>query len=128
MRIAVVGLSDKPERESYKVAQYLVEQGFDIIPVNPAIDEWNGRKSFSSLLEVEGKVDIVDIFRRSEFVPEIVDEAIRIGAKVVWMQLGIRNDEAAKKARDAGIIAVMDKCIKIEHRNGRLSGIINNNV
>lgn len=115
--IAVVGLSDKPDRPSFDVATYLAKHGYTIIPVNPMIKEWKGIKSYSSLLEIpkEIKIDIVDIFRKSEDVPPIIDEAIKIGAKTVWMQLGIINQEAAKKAESVGLNVVTDKCIKIEH-------------
>ena len=114
--IAVVGLSDKKERTSHQIAHYLLENGYNVIPVNPNIEEWHGMKSYKSLLDIEEKVDIVDIFRKSEFVPEIVDDAIKIRAPVVWMQLGIVNEEAAEKARKAGIKVIMDRCIRIEHQ------------
>jgi predicted CoA-binding protein len=123
--IAVVGLSDRPERDSYRVAEYLQEQGYAIIPVNPNLHEWKGIKAYTSLSDVPDKVDIVDIFRRSEHVPGIVQEAIRIGAKAVWMQLGVVHEGAAEKARAAGLGVVMDRCIKIEHsalRIKRLQG------
>ncbi len=115
--IAVVGLSDKPERPSYDVASYLIGKGYRIIPVNPMISEWKGLKAYGSLSDIpkEERVDVVDIFRRSEDVPPVVDEAIRIGAKAVWMQLGIVNEGAAAKAREAGLSVVMDRCMKIEH-------------
>ncbi len=113
--VAVVGLSDKPERPSYGVAGYLAAHGYTIIPVNPMIKEWNGIKAYPSLSDIPIKVDVVDIFRRSEDVPPVVDEAIKIGAKAVWMQLGIVNEEAAEKARKAGLSVVMDRCMKIEH-------------
>jgi len=113
--VAVVGLSDKPDRPSYDVASYLMAHGYRIIPVNPNITEWKGLKSYPSLSQVEEKIDVVDIFRRSEDVPAVVDEAIKIRAKVVWMQLGIVNEEAASKARAAGLKVVMDRCMKIEH-------------
>lgn len=115
--IAVVGLSDKPERPSYDVAGYMMDHGYRIIPVNPMISEWKGIKAYRSLSEIpqSEKVDIVDIFRRSEEVPPVVDEAIKIGAKTVWMQLGIVNEEAAEKTRKAGLNVVMDRCLKIEH-------------
>ncbi|MBI5222879.1 CoA-binding protein [Candidatus Micrarchaeota archaeon] len=115
--IAVVGLSDKQERPSYDVATYLMEHGYTLIPVNPMISQWKGLKAYPSLSEIprEIKIDIVDIFRKSEDVPPIVDEAISIGAKVVWMQLGIVNESAADKAKSAGLQVVMDRCIKIEH-------------
>ncbi len=115
--IAVVGLSDKPERPSYDVASYLMGKGYRIIPVNPMISAWKGLKAYGSLSDIpkEERVDVVDIFRRSEDVPPVVDEAIRIGAKAVWMQLGIVNEGAAAKAREAGLSVVMDRCMKIEH-------------
>ena len=113
--IAVVGLSGRPERASYDVASYLLSHGYTIIPVNPNISEWKGIRSYPSLLEIPDKIDVVDIFRRSEFVPEIVDQAIKIKAKVVWMQLGVVHEEAAEKARNAGLDVVMDKCMKVEH-------------
>ncbi|HSB46620.1 MAG TPA: CoA-binding protein [Candidatus Bilamarchaeum sp.] len=115
--VAVVGLSDKPERPSYDVALYLQNHGYRVIPVNPMIKEWRGLKSYASLSDIpkSEKIDVVDIFRKSEDVPPIVDEAIRIGARAVWMQLGIVNEGAAGKAREAGLEVVMDKCMKIEH-------------
>lgn len=116
--IAVVGLSDKPERPSFQVADYLAKHGYRIIPVNPNIAEWKGLKAYPSLAEAakaEGPVDVVDVFRRSEDVPPIVDAAIKTGAKAVWMQLGIINEGAAAKARAAGLSVVMDRCMKIEH-------------
>jgi predicted CoA-binding protein len=118
--IAVVGLSDKPERDSYRVASYLLEHGYEIIPVNPKIKEWKGIRAYASLSDVEEQVDIVDIFRRSEYVPGIVDEAIGIGAKTVWMQLGVIHEGAAEKAREAGLNVVMDRCAKVEHAKLKL--------
>jgi len=114
-RIAVVGLSNKPERDSYRVAAYLQAQGYEIIPVNPMIDEVLGQKAVASLKDIEGEVDIVDVFRRSEEVPAIVDEAIAIGAKALWLQLGVIHEEAAQKAEDHGMDVIMDRCIKVEH-------------
>ncbi len=116
--VAVVGLSPKMERASYGVAHYLKGCGFRIIPVNPTAQEVMGEKCYPSLTDVAEPVDVVDIFRRAEDVPSVVDEAIKIGAKAIWMQLGIVNEEAAEKARKAGLKVVMDKCIKVEH--GRL--------
>lgn len=115
--VAVVGLSDKPERPSYDVAGYLAAHGYVIIPVNPMIKEWKGIKAYPSLSDIPKgvKVDVVDIFRKSEDVPPVVDEAIKIRAKAVWMQLGIVNEAAAEKARKAGLSVVMDRCMKIEH-------------
>jgi len=117
--IAVVGLSDKPDRPSYEVASYLMAHGYEILPINPNISEWRGIKAYKSLGDIpqpsRSHIDVVDIFRKSEDVPPIVDEAITIGAKTVWMQLGIVNEAAAEKARRAGLNVVMDHCMKIEH-------------
>ena len=110
--IAVVGISDNPERPSNFVAKFLEERGYNIIPVNPNLTEWEGKKCYPDLLSIPIKVDVVDIFRRPDAIPPIVDEAIAIKAKVVWMQEGIVNEEAAAKARDAGIEVVMDRCMK----------------
>lgn len=114
--IAVVGLSPSPFRPSYGVAAYLQTHGYKIIPVNPTVDEVLGQKSYRSLRDIPGKVDIVNIFRRAENVPPIVDEAIAIGAQVVWMQEGVVHEKAAEKARRAGLFVVMDLCILKEHR------------
>ncbi len=113
--IAVVGISDNPERPSNFVAKFLEERGYNIIPVNPNLTEWDGKKCYPDLLSIPVKVDVVDIFRRTEAIPPIVDEAIAIKAKVVWMQEGIVNGGAAVKARDAGIEVVMDRCMKKEY-------------
>ena len=112
--IAVVGISDDPMRPSNFVARFLKEHGYKIIPVNPKLTEWEGEKCYPDLLSIPVKVDIVDIFRRSEAIPPIVDEAIAIKTRVVWMQEGIINEEAAAKAQKAGIEVVMDKCMKKE--------------
>ena len=115
--IAVVGLSDKPDRPSYGVAEYLQSHGFRIIPVNPVVKEnILGEKTYASLKEIPEKVDIVDIFRKPEAVPEIVAEAIAIGAKTIWMQDGIVHNAAAEQARSAGLKVVMNKCLLREHR------------
>lgn len=114
-RIAIVGLSDKPDRDSYIVAEYLLRHGKEIIPVNPTISEVLGLKAVSSLKEIEGAVDLVDVFRRSDQVVPVVEEALSIGAKAAWLQLGVINEEAAKLAADKGLKVVMDRCIKIEH-------------
>jgi uncharacterized protein len=114
--IAVVGLSNRRSRPSYGVSEYMQSSGYRIIPVNPNETEILGEKSWASLEEIPEHVDIVDIFRRPECVPEIVDSAIRIGAKGIWMQEGVVNDEAAGKARAAGLEVVMDRCILKEHR------------
>jgi predicted CoA-binding protein len=113
--IAVVGLSDKPDRDSHRVAAYLKQKGYRIIPVNPKVGEVLGEQSYPSLKDVPEPVEIVDIFRRPEAVPAIVDEAIAVGAKVVWMQEGIVHNEAAGKARAAGLQVVMNRCILKEH-------------
>ena len=114
--IAVVGLSDNEARPSYEVASYLKNQGYKIIPVNPMIGEWRGEKSYPSLSDIPGPVDVVDVFRKSEFVDEIVEQAIKIGAKVVWMQEGVVNETAAQKGRAAGLTVVMDQCMMKEHK------------
>ena len=114
--IAVVGLADSPLRPSYGVSHYMHSQGYRIIPVNPNIKEWEGEKAYASLLDVPEKVDIVNVFRRPEFVPDVVDQAIQIKAPAIWMQEGVVHEEAAKKARQAGIFVVMDLCILKEHR------------
>jgi hypothetical protein len=115
--IAVVGLSDKPDRDSYRVAAYLQAHGYRIIPVNPAVPEILGERSYADLAAIPADVtlDIVDIFRRAEFVPAIVDAAVARRARAVWMQLGIAHNAAADTARTAGVAVVMDRCIKIEH-------------
>jgi predicted CoA-binding protein len=117
--IAVVGLSDNSLRTSYGVSEYMQSRGYRIIPVNPAITESLGEKAYPTLSEVPEKVNIVNVFRRSEFVPEVVEEAIRLGVPAIWMQEGVMHDEAAEKARAAGIFVVMDKCILKEHRARR---------
>lgn len=116
--IAVVGLSANPERPSYQVASYLQAQGYRIVPVNPNAAEVLGEKAHPGLSSIPVPVDVVDIFRRPEDVPPIVEEAIDIGAKAVWMQLGIVHEEAARRAREAGLDVVMDRCLMVEH--GRL--------
>ena len=112
--IAVVGLSSKMYRASFGVAEYLQSSGYRIIPVNPNESKVLGEKSYARLEDVPEKIDIVDIFRRSELVPEVVDAAIRIGARAVWMQEGVVNEPAAEQARRAGLIVVMDHCIAKE--------------
>jgi predicted CoA-binding protein len=119
--IAVVGLSDNPMRPSYDVSAYMQSRGYRIIPVNPMIKSCLREKSYASLLDVptkdvSEKIDIVNIFRRSEFVPEIVDQAIQLKIPAIWMQLGVIHEKAAEKARQAGIFVVMDRCILVEHR------------
>jgi predicted CoA-binding protein len=114
--IAVVGLSSSRLRASYGVSQYMQSAGYRIIPVNPNEREVLGEKSYARLEDVPEKIDVVDVFRRSEFVPEIVDAAIRVGAHAIWMQDGVVNETAAQRARDAGLFVVMDDCILREHR------------
>jgi predicted CoA-binding protein len=119
--IAVVGLSSNPMRPSHGVASYIQGAGYRIIPINPNEREVLGEKSYPRVEDVPEKIEIVDIFRRAEDVPPVVEGAIRVGAKVVWMQLGIVNDAAGEKARAAGIIVVMDACILVEHKKRRHS-------
>ncbi len=114
--IAVVGLSDNPMRESHGVSAYMQSQGYRIIPVNPRIESSLGEKAHASLLEVPEKIDIVNIFRRPEFVEEVVDQAIQLKAPAIWMQEDVIHEKAAEKARRAGIFVVMDRCILKEHR------------
>ncbi|HEY6344656.1 MAG TPA: CoA-binding protein [Bryobacteraceae bacterium] len=114
--IAVVGLSSNPMRPSNGVAAYLQRAGYRVIPVNPNESEVLGEKCYARLEDVPEKIDVVDIFRRSECVPEIVESAIRVGAKTVWMQEGVVNQQAAERARAAGLEVVMDRCTLKEHR------------
>lgn len=114
--IAVVGLSNRRTRPSYSVSEYMQAQGYRIIPVNPHITEVLGEKAYSRLEDVPEHIDIVDIFRRSEFVPEIVESAIRVSAGAVWMQEEVVHEDAADRAREAGLTVVMDRCILKEHR------------
>jgi hypothetical protein len=113
--IAVVGHSDKPNRTSYQIAQYLRSAGYKVYPVNPTVDEIDGEKSYASLDAIPDAIDIVDVFRRSEFLEGVVEDAARVGAKAVWGQLGVRDDRAAAKAEAAGMDMVMDRCIKVDH-------------
>jgi uncharacterized protein len=113
--VAVVGVSANGDKPSNVVFKYLMVQGYNVIPVNPTVDEVLGKKCYASLSAVPEKIDVVDIFRKSEDIPPIVDEAIKIGAKAVWMQEGIINKPAAKKAESAGLLVVMDKCMRKEH-------------
>lgn len=114
--IASVGLSSNQHKESYGIVSYLKDQGYRIIPVNPTADEILGEKSYPDLESVPEPIDVVQVFRKPEDVPPVVDSAIRAGAKVVWMQEGIVNEEAAQKARDAGLQVVMDACMRVTHR------------
>jgi hypothetical protein len=114
--IAVVGLSDNPMKPSYGVSQYMQSRGYKIIPVNPTAAEVLGEKSYASLADIPEKIDIIDVFRRPEAVPEIVDQAITLKVPAIWLQETVVHEEAAEKARQAGIFVVMDKCILKEHR------------
>ena len=114
--IAVVGLSDSPFRASHGVSAYMQAQGYKIVPVNPTIEAALGERSVPTLLDVKEKIDIVDVFRRSEFVPDIVDQAIQLKVPVIWLQEGVVHEAAAQKARQAGITVIMDQCILKEHR------------
>ena len=115
-RIAVVGMSPKPERASHYVSVYMADHGYDITPVNPGHSEILGRKCYKSLKDVPQPIEIVNIFRDPSAVPGIVEEAIECGAKAIWMQLGIEHAEAARQAREAGLAVVMNRCIMVEHR------------
>jgi uncharacterized protein len=114
--IAIVGLTDKPDKDSYRIARYLQEKGYRIVPVNPVYPEILGETSFKSVRDIPFDVDIVDIFRKPGAIPGIVDDAIVKKAKTVWMQLGLTNNEAADKARRAGLQVVQGRCIRIEHQ------------
>ena len=114
--IAVVGLSNSPMRPSYGVSAYMQSHGYRIIPVNPQIEEALGEKSYSSLLDVAEKIDLVDVFRRPEYVDEIVDQTIQLKIPALWLQEDVINESAAERARQAGIFVVMDRCILKEHR------------
>jgi uncharacterized protein len=114
-RIAMVGLSSNPFRPSHFAAIYLLSEGYDVIPVNPREPEILGRKSYPSVKAIPSAVDVVDIFREPAAVPAIVEESIAAGAKVIWMQLGVIHEDAAERARRAGLEVVMDRCMKIEH-------------
>jgi len=117
--IAVVGLSSNPMRASHGVAEYLKNAGYRVIPVNPNETEVLGEKAYARLEDVTEPVDIVDVFRRAEEVPAVAESAIGIGAKVLWMQLGIENAAAAEKARAAGLVVVEDSCLMVEHKRRR---------
>jgi predicted CoA-binding protein len=114
-RIAMVGLSSNPFRPSHFAAVYMLAEGYEVTPVNPREREVLGRPSYPSLREAPGPIEIVDIFREPDAVPAIVEEAIAVGAKVIWMQLGVIHEGAARRAREAGLQVVMDACVKIEH-------------
>ena len=124
--IAIVGLSPKPERDSHHVAQYLQAQGFRIVPINPAVDEVLGERSWPSLTEAakHHRIDLVDVFRDSAAVPPIADEAIAIGAQALWLQIGVRHDAALAKAQAAGLAVVQDHCTLVEHQRLRAEGFL----
>ncbi|WP_017727847.1 CoA-binding protein [Halalkalibacterium ligniniphilum] len=114
-RIAVVGLSANPERTSYMISEAMKNAGYEIIPVNPSVDEVLGEKAVATLQDIEGPVDIVNVFRRSEFLPEIAKDTVDIGAKIFWAQLGVENEEAYDYLQEHGVTTVMNRCIKVEH-------------
>lgn len=118
-RVAIVGLSDDPSRPSYRIAAYLMQQGFDVVPVNPNHQTVLGLKCYASLEDVPGTVDLVNVFRRPEFCADVARTAVAVSAKGLWLQSGIRNAEAERIARDAGIDFVQDRCIMIEHLSMR---------
>ena len=116
--IAVVGISDRPSRDSYRVAAYLAQAGYVIIPVNPNVTQVLGERCWPTLDDAPKPIEVVDVFRRSELVEPVVDAAIRVGAKAVWMQDGVVNEAAAAKARAAGLLVVMDRCMLRDHAAG----------
>lgn len=122
--VAVVGLSSDPERPSFEVAEYLQCRGYCIIPVNPNVPEVLGERAYPDLLSIPEKVDVVDVFRRSDLVPPIAADAIRIGARAVWMQEGVVNEEAARQARASGLLVVMDHCMRKETKRLIAEGIL----
>ena len=117
-RIAVVGISERPERDSYRVAAYLQRAGYVVIPVNPNVEQVLGERCWPSLDAVIGSIEVVDIFRRSELVLPVVEAAIRVGAKAVWMQDGVVNEAAAQAARTAGLLVIVDRCMMRDHAAG----------
>jgi uncharacterized protein len=114
-RIAVVGLSDNPQRTSYMVSEAMQKAGYEIIPVNPAVDEVLGVKAVKSLKEIDGHVDIVNVFRRSEYLMDVAQEFAEIDADIFWAQLGLENEEAYRFLKEKGYTVIMDRCIKVEH-------------
>jgi uncharacterized protein len=114
-RIAVVGLSDNPTRTSYEIASFLIEKGYEVIPVNPALESVFGIKAVPKLTDIEGHVDIVNVFRKSEFLYEVAEDTVKIAADVFWAQLGLVNEEAYDLLKENGITPVMDRCIKVQH-------------
>ncbi len=121
--VAVVGFSKNPDKDAHRIPKYLINGGYNVIPVNPTVDEVLGKKSYKNLREIPGSVDIVNVFRPSEDVPPIVKDAIAKGVKVVWMQLGISNKKAAEEALEKGIKVIYNRCMMVEHRRliGELS-------
>jgi uncharacterized protein len=117
-RIAVVGLSDNPARTSYQVSKYMQDNGYEIIPVNPVIESALGVKAYKTLQDIDGHIEIVNVFRRSEYLPEVAKDAAAIGADVFWAQLGLENEEAYEYLKEKGITSIMNKCIKVEHAMG----------
>jgi hypothetical protein len=117
-RIAVVGISDSPARASHRVASYLQAAGYEVVPVNPQVESVLGQRCFASLRDVPGPIDAVDVFRRSEHAGAVVDEAIAVGAKAVWLQDGVVDADAAARARAAGLLVVMDRCMMRDHAAG----------
>jgi uncharacterized protein len=113
--IAVVGHSDNPSRTSYRIADYLRRAGYTVYPVNPTVSEIDGQPSYPSLADVPEPIDIVDVFRRSEHLPGVVEDAIKAGAKAVWSQLGVYDEDAEQRALDADLKVIMNRCIKVEH-------------
>ncbi len=113
--IAVVGYSDNPGRTSYQIGQFLKDVGYTVYPVNPTVDSIDGEVCYPSLAEVPEPIDIVNVFRRSEYLGDVVDEAIKVGAKAVWAQLGVVNDSAAAQGEAAGLTVIMDTCIKVSY-------------
>lgn len=120
--IAVVGLSDKPERDSHEVARYLQEQGYRIVPVNPTVPEVLGERSYPSLeaIPADVRIDLVDVFRRSDQVPPVVESALRRGVKLIWMQLGVEHAASAEAARAQGATVIENRCLRVEHRRLRI--------
>jgi uncharacterized protein len=113
--IAVVGHSNNPARTSYQIAGYLRRAGYKVYPVNPTVETIDGEKSYATVADLPETVDIVDVFRRSEYLPDVVEDAINAGAPVVWTQLGVVDEDAAARATDAGLAVVMNRCIKVDH-------------
>lgn len=114
--VAVVGLSADPARPSYGVAKYLVASGLRVLPVNPALTGWEGLPSYASLSDVDVPIDIVDVFRRPEYAPGVAEEAVAVGAGALWLQIGVISEQAARIAADGGLDVVMDRCLRVEHR------------